>query len=239
MSRRLKPSAAEHDRSGVFALENLRALHEAGYLSLTLPRAYGGEEADVFDIVVAQQILARGDPASALVVGMALNVLGRQRDERLGRSQCLPHVCRDIAKHGGAINTCATEADLGSISRGGAPAATATPTAGGYLHQRPQDFRHRRAGPALVCHARASAAVQAAPHGEVASALVAAGSPGLTIRGQLASALSLRACGNSDVDYDDVFVAEDFVVERRALPAPGAARSRRKARARPASAHGR
>ena len=92
----LAPSAAEHDRRGDFALDNLQALHEAGYLRLALPRAYGGEEADVFDMVVAQQILARADPASALVVGMSLNIIGRQRDEqRLAGAD----VCRGLPRH--------------------------------------------------------------------------------------------------------------------------------------------
>src|ERR1700722_17419478 len=120
IARRLAPSAAEHDRRGDFALDNLAALHEAGYLRLALPRAYGGEEADVFDMVVAQQILARADPASALVVGMSLNIIGRQRDEQVWPEPMFGAICRDIAEHGGAINTCATEADLGSVSRGGA-----------------------------------------------------------------------------------------------------------------------
>ena len=43
LARRLAPSAAEHDRRGDFARDNLQALHEAGYLRLALPRAYGGE----------------------------------------------------------------------------------------------------------------------------------------------------------------------------------------------------
>src|SRR6202161_3175744 len=44
IARRLAPSAAEHDRRGDFALDNLAALHEAGYLRLALPlrRRRGG-----------------------------------------------------------------------------------------------------------------------------------------------------------------------------------------------------
>ena len=81
LAERLRPAAAEHDRRGEFALDNLRLAHEAGYLKLALPREHGGEAADVFDLVVAQHILARADAATALVVGMTLNVMGRQRDE--------------------------------------------------------------------------------------------------------------------------------------------------------------
>jgi len=220
----LAPAAAAHDRQGTFALENLKAAHESGYLRLALPRAYGGEEANVFDLVVGQQILARADAATALVVGMMLNVVGRQRDERTWPEAVFAEVARDLAENGGAINTCATEADLGSISRGGAPAATATPTKGGYLVNGRKIFVTGAPGLRwFVTLVRLPESAQA-PQGEVGFALVKAGSPGLTISDGWAGALSLRSSGNSDVDYEDVFVREDFVVERRALPAPGAAK---------------
>jgi alkylation response protein AidB-like acyl-CoA dehydrogenase len=224
LAQRLAPSAAEHDRRGVFALDNLRLAHEAGYLRLGLPAAYGGEGSDVFDLVVAQQILARGDPATALVAGMTLNVIGRQRDERSWPEPVFAAVARDLAERGGAINTCATEADLGSVSRGGAPAATATPTADGYLVNGRKIFVTGAPGLSwFVTLVRLPPSADA-PHGEVGAAIVKAGSPGLTIADGWAGALSLRSSGNSDVEYRDVFVAEDFVVERRALPAPGAAK---------------
>ena len=224
LAQRLAPSAAEHDRRGVFALDNLRLAHEAGYLRLGLPAAYGGEEADVFDLVVAQQILARCDPATALVAGMTLNVIGRQRDERSWPEPVFAAVARDLAERGGAINTCATEADLGSVSRGGAPAATATPTAGGYLVNGRKIFVTGAPGLSWLVTLVRLPPSAAAPHGEVGAAIVKAGSPGLTITDGWAGALSLRSSGNSDVDYRDVFVPEAFVVERRALPAPGAAK---------------
>jgi len=224
LARRLSPSATEHDRRGEFALDNLVALHEAGYLRLALPQAYGGEAADVFEMVIAQQRLARGDPGSALVVGMMLNVLGRLRDDLTWPEPVYAAVCRGIATNGGAINTCATEADLGSVSRGGAPAATATPTTGGYLIKGRKIFVTGAPGLQWFVTLVRLPPSAAAPHGEVASAVVAANSPGLTIRDGWAGALSLRSSGNSDVDYADVFVPADFVVERRPLPPPGAAR---------------
>jgi alkylation response protein AidB-like acyl-CoA dehydrogenase len=224
LAQRLGPIAAEHDRRGDFALENLATLHEAGYLRLALPEVFGGEGADAYDMAIAQQRLARGDPASALVVGMTLNVLGRLRDDPLWPDPVYAAVCRDIAAHGGAINTCATEADLGSVSRGGAPAATATPTDGGYLVNGRKIFVTGAPGLRWLVTLVRLPPTATAPYGEVASAIVAANSPGLSITESWSGALSLRSCGNSDVDYADVFVAEEFVVERRPLPAPGAAR---------------
>lgn len=224
LARRLAPASADHDRRGVFALDNLAALHEAGYLRLALPREYGGDEADVFDLVLAQERLARGDPGSALVVGMMLNVIGRLRDDRAWPEPVYAKVCREIALHGGAINTCATEADLGSVSRGGAPAATATPTTGGYLINGKKIFVTGAPGLQYFVTLVRLPPSASAPNGEIGSAIVAARSPGLSIEPAWSDALSLRSCGNSDVTYRDVFVPADFVVERRALPGPGAAK---------------
>ncbi|MFZ0208087.1 MAG: acyl-CoA dehydrogenase family protein, partial [Roseiarcus sp.] len=116
LAERLGLNLPPHERDWSFAAENLDALHRAGYLRLALPREYGGEDADVFDMVIVQERLARGDPASALVVGMTLNIIGRLRDELTWPREIYAEVCREIAAKGGGVNTCATEADLGSVS---------------------------------------------------------------------------------------------------------------------------
>jgi alkylation response protein AidB-like acyl-CoA dehydrogenase len=222
LARELAPSVAAHDREWSFAPENLERLHEAGYLRLALPREFGGEGADVFDMVLAQEHLAKGDVGSALVVGMMLNVLGRERDDPVWPAHVYERVCRDIATRGGTVNTCATETDLGSISRGGAPSATATPTEGGYLVNGKKIFVTGAPGLRYFVTLVQLPPTPRAPHGEVAAAIVAADSPGLRLQDSWRGALSLRTCGNFDVSYENVFVAEDFVVERRPLPAPAA-----------------
>src|SRR5271166_395709 len=69
LADRLASKVPVHDRDCTFSIENLEMLHQAGYLRLALPREFGGEEADIVDLVLAQERLARGDAASALVVG--------------------------------------------------------------------------------------------------------------------------------------------------------------------------
>ena len=75
LAQRLAPAAAEHDRRGAFALENLRRAARGGLSparAARAPMAARGPTCSTWSI--AQQRLARGDPASALVVGMTLNV---------------------------------------------------------------------------------------------------------------------------------------------------------------------
>jgi alkylation response protein AidB-like acyl-CoA dehydrogenase len=220
LAERLSKNLAPHERDWSFATENLDALHRAGFIRLALPHEYGGEGADVFDMVIAQERLARGDPASALVVGMTLNIIGRLRDELTWPREVFAEVCCEIAEHGGGINTCATEADLGSVSRGGVPAATATPAPGGWRINGKKIFVTGAPGLRYFVTLVQLPPSALAPNGEVGGAIVAAGSPGLRLQDAWRGALSLRTVGNDDVTYEDVFVRDEWVVERRPIPGP-------------------
>ena len=220
LAARLGRDLPEHDREWSFAPENLEALHESGYLRLALPREYGGEGADVFDMVIAQERLGRGDPSSALVVGMMLNVLGRQRDDPTWPRDIYAQVCREIAVRGGGVNTCATEADLGSVSRGGVPAATATPVDGGWRINGKKIFVTGARGLRYFITLVRLPPTDQSPHGEVGSAIVEANAPGLHLRDAWRGALSLRTVGNDDVTYENVFVPDAWIVERRPIALP-------------------
>ena len=132
LAARFSERAHVNDPTSTFPYENYRDMHDAGYLRLALPTAYGGEGADVFDMVLAQEILGRGDASTALVVGMMLSLLGRVIDARAWPDAVLADICATLAREGGTINNCVTEAELGSISRGGLPAMTGERVDGGW-----------------------------------------------------------------------------------------------------------
>ena len=52
--------AAEHDRTGSFPFENYERMREEGYLGLTVPEELGGMGAGLYDLILAQERLARG-----------------------------------------------------------------------------------------------------------------------------------------------------------------------------------
>ena len=79
-----------NDVRSLFPHENYRDLHESGYLRLALPQRFGGEGADVFEMTLAQEVLARGDASTALVVGMMLSLLGASSRPEPGRNPFLP-----------------------------------------------------------------------------------------------------------------------------------------------------
>jgi alkylation response protein AidB-like acyl-CoA dehydrogenase len=223
LAREFAPGAAEHDRSGAFAHTHYRRLHEAGYLRLALPRDFGGEGANLFEMVLAQERLAQGDAATAVGVGMLLNVIGRMAEEPQWPQAVFGRVCETIARDGGLINSVVTEPDLGSISRGGVPATSATPVPGGWLVSGHKIFV--TAAPALrfLLTAVQLPPSEAAPQGEVARAIIEAPANGLRFEATWQDALSQRSGASDDAYFDQVFVAEERMVERAAIGAASAA----------------
>lgn len=204
-----------------FPHENYPVLHAAGYDRLIIPVAWGGGGADVMDMVLAQEVLARGDASTALVTGMLISVLGRALESRAWPGPVLEAACRAIVADGGMVNNCVTEPELGSISRGGLPSMRAERAPGGW-----RLFGHKTfvtGAPALrwLVTATVLPPEDGAPQGTLCSAIVEGGSAGLRIEETWAGNLSLRGCGNADVFYDGVFVPDERIVERVVIGAGG------------------
>lgn len=220
LAARFAERADANDTASVFPHENYGPLHETGYLTLFLPQRFGGAGASVFDAVLAQEILARGCASTALVVGMHYALLGRVIDAHAWPDDVLADICGVLAKDGGTINNCVTEAELGSISRGGLPSMRAERTEGGWLLTGRKIF----VTGAPILRVLATAVVlppsDEAPQGELVSALVDGRSKGLRIENTWNGSLGLRGCGNDDVVYDSVFVPDRRIVERAAIGGP-------------------
>ena len=214
LGTRFSERAAKNDPHSIFPFENYRDLHEEGYLRLALLPAYGGDGADLFDMVLAQEVLARGDASTALVTGMMLALLGRVQEAKAWPEDVFAEICTTVARDGGTVNNCVTEAELGSISRGGLPAMRGECVEGGWRISGRKIF----VTGAPVLRFLATAVVlppsDDAPDGELVSAIVEGGSPGLTIEDTWSGALGLRGCGNYAVNYDGVFVPDARIIER-------------------------
>jgi alkylation response protein AidB-like acyl-CoA dehydrogenase len=212
--------AAAHDPEGHFPHESYADLHESGYLRLVIPAEHGGEGADVFEMVLAQERLGRGDGAAALGAAMLVQLIGRLAEERSWPEPIFAAVCRELAGQGGLINSVVTEPELGSISRGGTPRTTATPVDGGWRVSGRKIFA--TGGPALrfMVVGVVLPPSAAAPKGETASAIVRGDAPGVRVEPTWSHSLSLRTAGNDDVIFEDVFVPEGWLVGRRPLGGP-------------------
>ncbi|MBO7745066.1 acyl-CoA/acyl-ACP dehydrogenase [Paenibacillus sp. MWE-103] len=131
LAARFAERAERHDREGSFPFDNFADLREAGYLSITVPKEYGGEEASLRELVLLQERLAYGDGSTALAVGWHVGQLLHLRTTRKWPDAAFAGLCRDIVADGAMINTFASEAATGSPSRGGRPETAAVPAEGG------------------------------------------------------------------------------------------------------------
>lgn len=125
--------AAAHDREGSFPFENFADLRDAGYLKITVPKTFGGEELSLYDLVMLQERLAYGDGSTALAVGWHVGQVLHLRSTGKWPEALFAELCRDIVAEGAMINTFATEAATGSPTRGGRPETIAVRAAGGWL----------------------------------------------------------------------------------------------------------
>lgn len=214
LAQRFAQRVDAHDREGSFPFENYADLRESGYLRLIVPREYGGEGASLFDMILAQEHLARGDGATAMAVDMTIHLIGRLTETKQWPQSVFGAICRDIVEHGALINTAATEPELGSPSRGGLPATTATPTEGGWLISGHKQFVSMAPALRYFVISVALSPSASAPEGATANAIIQDGATGLQLKDTWSDALSLRSSGSYDVLLDKVFVADEWVVDR-------------------------
>ncbi|NRG44712.1 acyl-CoA/acyl-ACP dehydrogenase [Bacillus sp. CRN 9] len=113
------------DETAQFPFENFQELKDAGYLSLTVPKEYGGEEIKLYDYLLIQERIAQGDASTALCIGWHLGVIYDLRLKRKWKEEQFEQLCNAVIQDKKLINRCATEAATGSPTRGGKPATTA------------------------------------------------------------------------------------------------------------------
>lgn len=217
LAARFAPRADEYDRDGTFPMENYTDLHQSGYLRMIVPKEYGGDGATLFDIVVAQDHLARGDGATAMAVDMTLHLIGRVDALRSWPEPMFARICRSIVEEGALINAAATESEMGSPSRGGAPATKAIPTDGGWLLTGRKIFVSMAPALRYFVISATTPPAEDAPEGTIINAVVQSGSEGLALEDTWSDALSLRTSGSYDVLLEDVFVSDEWVLDRQII----------------------
>lgn len=218
LAERFAARAAEHDRAGSFPVENFVALRASGYTRLTIPSRYGGEGGGVYEMVLAQNLLARGDGSTALSVGWHLFKMGQLAETGVWEEPVLERVYGGAVREGHLLNAIISEPETGSPSRGGRPTTRARLEGGQWVI----DGRKIFSTMAPVLHFfLVSAAIEGGE--ENGWFLVERGTAGLRIE-ETWDTLGMRATGSHDVILEGVRVEASALVQRfgRSVPYEGA-----------------
>lgn len=211
LASRFFERAAQHDREGSFPFENFDDLRAAGLHLLTVPEEFGGWGATLPEAIQVIERLARGDGSTALVFDMHVQVLGSLSESRPWDGDQFARFCRSIVEDGAIINSCATEPELGSPSRGGLPATRACWTGDGYRLTGRKTFS---SGSPVLTHALIPAVLDNAAEGTVGVFLMPMDRPGVQIE-ETWDVLGMRTTGSNDLWLEDVPVSVDELVQRR------------------------
>jgi alkylation response protein AidB-like acyl-CoA dehydrogenase len=205
--------AAAHDRDGSFPFENFSSLHAKGLLGLTVGPAWGGAGADLATTLKVVRAVAKGDPATALVLVMQYLFhasLWASVDQRAVPDALYARVARDAVENGALINALRVEPDLGTPARGGLPATVARRTADGWSLSGHKLYS--TGIPALTWLVVWARTDEAEPR--VGGFLVHRDSPGIQVV-ETWDHLGLRASGSHDVILTDVPTPLDHALDLR------------------------
>lgn len=127
----LAERAPAYDRTGDFPAESIADVYRAGVLTATVGTRYGGPGAGAADAVRLLRALGRGDPSVALIVSMTLGAHAAQARNGTWPTAFYRRVLEASRTGPTLVNALQVEPELGTPSRGGVPATTATPTPDG------------------------------------------------------------------------------------------------------------
>lgn len=134
------PRAAEIDAEGEFAWDLAEAYSKHGFLSLLIPKEYGGMDADVTSFCLVAEEIANVCASSSLLV--IVQAVGTMPVVLGGASGLKERVLPRLAKEKGLICFCLTEPDSGSDA---ASVQYQSRIARRPLcHQREEMFHHKR-----------------------------------------------------------------------------------------------
>ncbi len=106
------PRAAEIDAKGEFPWDIVDAFHRAGFLSLLIPKEFGGQEADITSFCLVAEEIAKYCASSSLLV--IVQAVGTMPIALGGAGELKEDVLTRIVKEGRLVCFCLTEPETGS-----------------------------------------------------------------------------------------------------------------------------
>lgn len=207
LASKFREQAERYDREGSFVHEHIEDLRRTGYTALTVPRAYGGKEISLYEMVRLQEILATGDGSTALAIGWHVGIMKNLAEKNSWDEKIFRMLCEDVMK-GALINSAATEPATGSPTRGGSFQTKAVRDAdGSWVLSGRKTFTTMAP---VLDYFLVNLTVESADR--AASVLVPRSAAGLRIEETWDSA-AMRGTGSHDLVLEEVRVPEDHLVE--------------------------
>ncbi|WP_025026743.1 acyl-CoA dehydrogenase family protein [Caldalkalibacillus mannanilyticus] len=203
--------AKSFDEQGAFPFENYADLKEAGFLELTIPKKYGGKGISLTTLLLIMEQIGRGDASTALGLGWHLGILLNLFHTQAWDEKNYQKICREVIERGAMINSCSTEPETGSPSRGGKPQTTAKLVEDSWI------INGRKTWSTLspiLDYFIVSASIEGTE--ETGAFLVPRKAQGLSIEDTWNS-MSMRGTGSHDVILNQVQVPLEAIVERKSL----------------------
>ncbi len=206
--RVLAEAAPDADRTGHFPWTGIHAVHQSGLLESTVATRYGGQGATLGDAAHILAALGRGDPSVALISAMTIfNHLG-QAAKNHWPDDLYRRLLAEAKQRPLLLNAARVEPELGSPARGGLPATLARRTANGWSITGRKRFVTGAHG---LTHFLVWAHTDETP-ARVGTFVVPNGLPGIHVIENWNS-LGMRATGSHDVEYADVEIPAENVLE--------------------------
>jgi butyryl-CoA dehydrogenase len=112
-AERLRPAAAERDRTGEFPAEAVREMAKLGFLGMLVPERYDGAGADHVSYALAMEEVAAGDGACSTIMGVH-NSTGCVPILRFGTEDQKQRFLKPMARGEQLAAFCLTEPEAGS-----------------------------------------------------------------------------------------------------------------------------
>jgi len=200
----LAATAEHYDRTAEFPWGPVKAVHEAGILTLGVAPDYGGHDVPVTELARVLQALGKGDPSVALLAAMAIYQHLQQARLRRWPDALYRRVVAEAVHRPVLLNAIRSEPEMGTPTRGGLPATRVTRTGSGWLVNGRKSYATGAGG--LDWHLVWAATGDDEPL--LGHAIVPGDAPGVSVV-RTWDHLGLRATSTHDVVYTDVEIPEE------------------------------
>ena len=207
LAKELEKTAGHYDETGEFPFEHFEFLKKEGYFKLTVPKEYGGDEISLYEMLLVQERLARGDSSTALSVGWHLLTFLNVREARPWPEHVFAQLSRDAVEKGELINIINSERKTGNLARGGRPATIARKTTGGYL------ISGRKAYASLAPILNHFTIIAYVEDEDVNAEFLITKNEQVEVI-ETWNTIGMRATGSHDIELNEVFVPDDALLAR-------------------------